>query len=159
MIFMVIIMLIVFIIRCLVFLIMYVCASWQMKIRCPERSLLNTFSTARLCSRASSTTASLQSTMPNGGSHFFSALQSRPPSVCHSSDEEWIWKAKQAWPSARNLALWTMRAWQTFINRSRLAKTLALHRVIPQVLLAHDHLIAWHLAEFLARRGDRCVSR
>jgi hypothetical protein len=119
---------------------------------------LNTFSTARLCSRASSTTAgSLQSTMPNGGSHFRSALQRRPPSMCHSSDEEWVQEAKQAWPRPRILALWTMRAWQTFINRSHIAETLALHRVIPQVLLAHYPLIPGHLAEFLARRGHRCV--
>ena len=127
---------------------------------------MNTFSTARLCSRASSTTAgSLQSTMPNGGSHFRSALQRRPPSMCHSSDEEWVQyfyqsflaQTKHAWPRPRILALWTMRAWQTFINRSHIAKTLALHRVIPQVLLAHYPLIPGHLAEFLARRGHRCV--
>ena len=88
-------------------------------------------------SRASSTFAwSLQSTMPNGGSHFRSALQREPPSCDHTSDEEWVQEAKRAWPRPRTLTLWTMRAWQTFISRSRIVKSLTLHRVIPEAVLA-----------------------
>ena len=93
--------------------------------------------------------------MPNGGSHFRSALQREPPSWDHTSDEEWVQEAKQAWPRPRILALWTIRAWQTLISRIRIAKSLTLNRVIPQVALAYFPELPWHLAEFLARWGHR----
>ena len=48
-----------------------------------------------------------------------------------------------------------MRAWQTFINRSRIVKSLTLHRVIPEAVLARCEELLWHLAEFLARWGHR----
>ena len=48
-----------------------------------------------------------------------------------------------------------MRAWQTFISRSRIVKSLTLHRVIPEAVLAHGGELLWHLAEFLARWGHR----
>ena len=96
--------------------------------------------------------------MPNGRTRFIrlrNALQREPPSCDHTSDEECVQEAKQAWPRPRILALWTMRAWQTFINRSRIVKSLTLHRVIPEAVLAHCEELLWHLAEFLARWGHR----
>ena len=92
--------------------------------------------------------------MPNGRSRW-SALQREPPPYDHTSDEECEREAKQAWPRPRILALWTMRVWQTFINRSRIVKSLTLDRVIPQVALALFSELPWHLAEFLARWGHR----
>ena len=67
--------------------------------------------------------------MPNGRSPW-SALQREPPPYDHTSDEECEREAKKAWPRPHILALWTMRAWQTFINRSYIA-TSSGARLVP----------------------------
>ena len=88
--------------------------------------------------------------MPNGGSHFRSALQREEPSPCHTSDEEWVQAAKEAWPRPRILTLYTIRAWHTLVVRSQVATALRSHRLIPRILVEHYPVIFDHLASFLA---------
>ena len=92
-------------------------------------------------------------TMPNGGSHFRSALQLEKPSPCQTSDEEWVQAAKEAWPRPRILTRSYIRAWHTLVVRSRVATALRRCRLIPRIIFEHYSLMFDHLASFLARRA------
>ena len=95
--------------------------------------------------------------MPNGDSHFRSALQHEEPSPCHTSDEEWVQAGKEAWPRPRILTLNTIWAWRTLVFRSQFATVLHRRRLMPRILLDHDPVIFDNLASFLAVPRTRPV--